>query len=89
MPGLYIKGGVDNDRQIAGYGKQKLDEYTERDYHKLTDEIKPDWDFSGAVQDLRLLVEVGLAVANGETVPAWKEGSEFRSKRAKKVMPPA
>ena len=66
------------------YGKQKLDEYTERDYHKLTDEIKPDWEFSGAVQDLRLLVEVGVAVANGETVPEWKEGSEFKSKRARK-----
>ena len=81
VPGLYIKGGVIMIGRSAGYGKQKLDEYTERDYHKLTDEIKSDWDFSGAVQDLRLLVEVGLAVANGETVPAWKEGSEFKSKR--------
>jgi Zn-dependent M28 family amino/carboxypeptidase len=84
VPGLYIKGGVDVIGKSAGYGKRKLDEYTERDYHKLTDEIKPDWDFSGAVQDLRLLVEVGLAVANGETVPGWKEGSEFRSKAAKR-----
>jgi Zn-dependent M28 family amino/carboxypeptidase len=88
VPGLYIKGGVDVIGKSAGYGKQKLDEYTERDYHKLTDEIKPDWDFSGAVQDLRLLVEVGLAVANGETVPGWKEGSEFRSKAAKSSAPP-
>ncbi len=81
VPGLYIKGGVIMIGKSPDYGKQKLDEYTERDYHKLTDEMKPDWDFSGAVQDLRLLVEVGLAVANGETNPAWKEGSEFKSKR--------
>jgi Zn-dependent M28 family amino/carboxypeptidase len=85
VPGLYIKGGVDMIGKPASYGKQKLDEYTERDYHKLTDEIKPDWDFSGAVQDLRLLVEVGLAVANGDTQPEWKEGSEFKSKRATKA----
>jgi len=81
VPALYIKGGVDVIGKPDDYGKQKLDEYTERDYHKLTDEIKPDWDFSGAVQDLRLLVEVGLAIAKGETVPEWKEGSEFKSKR--------
>jgi Zn-dependent M28 family amino/carboxypeptidase len=84
VPGLYIKGGVDMIGKSADYGKQKLDEYTERDYHKLTDEIKPDWDFSGAVEDLRLLVKVGLTVANGETVPEWKEGSEFKAKAAKK-----
>ena len=84
VPGLYIKGGVIMIGKSPEYGKQKLDEYTERDYHKLTDEIKPDWEFSGAVQDLRLLVEVGVAVANGETVPEWKEGSEFKSKRARK-----
>jgi Zn-dependent M28 family amino/carboxypeptidase len=84
VPGLYIKGGVIMIGKSPDYGKQKLDEYTERDYHKLTDEIKPDWDFSGAVQDLRLLVEVGLAVANGQTVPEWKEGSEFKAKRARK-----
>jgi len=84
VPGLYIKGGVIMIGKSPDYGKRKLDEYTERDYHKLTDEIKPDWDFSGAVEDLRLLVEVGLAVANGETVPEWKEGSEFKSKTAKK-----
>jgi len=47
----------------------------------LIDEIKPDWDFSGAVKDLRLLVQVGYAVAQGEQNPEWKEGSEFRNKR--------
>jgi Zn-dependent M28 family amino/carboxypeptidase len=81
VPGLYIKGGIDVIGKSAGYGKQKLDEYTERDYHKLSDEIKPDWDFSGAVKDLRLLVQVGYAVAQGERNPEWKEGSEFRNKR--------
>lgn len=84
VPGLYIKGGVDLAGKPAGFGKQKLDEYTERDYHKLTDEVKGDWDFAGAVDDLRLLVEVGLAIANGETWPEWKAGSEFKAKRQTK-----
>jgi Zn-dependent M28 family amino/carboxypeptidase len=81
VPGLYIKGGVDLHGKPPGFGKQKLDEYTERDYHKLTDEMKPDWDFSGAVDDLRLLIEVGDKIAHGPRPPEWKEGSEFKSKR--------
>lgn len=81
VPGLYIKGGVLVLGKPPEYGKQKLDDYTERDYHKLTDEIKPDWNVSGAAQDLRLLFEVGLATANGEKFPEWKDGSEFKVKR--------
>jgi len=85
VPGLYIKGGVDVIGKPPAFGKQKLDEYTERDYHKVTDEIRPDWDFTGAVRDLRLLVQVGYSVAQGDTVPEWKAGSEFRSRR--KIRP--
>lgn len=81
VPGLYIKGGVDLIGKPPGFGKQKLDEYTERDYHKLTDEMKADWNFAGAVSDLRLLVQVGYGVAQGEKSPQWKEGSEFKTKR--------
>ena len=29
----------------------------------MTDEVKPDWDLAGAVEDLRLLFEVGYRVA--------------------------
>ncbi len=83
VPGLYIKGGIDVIGRPADYGKQKLDEYTARDYHKLSDEIKPDWDFSGAVKDLQLLVQVGYEIAQEDKRPDWKGGSEFRNKRKK------
>jgi Zn-dependent M28 family amino/carboxypeptidase len=81
VPGLYLKGGIDFIGKPAGFGKQKLDEYTDRDYHKVTDEVKEDWDLSGAVEDLRLLFEVGWHVAQGEQWPEWKEGSEFKARR--------
>jgi Zn-dependent M28 family amino/carboxypeptidase len=81
VPGLYIKGGIDVTGKPAGYGKQKLDEYTEHDYHKLSDEMKPDWDFSGGVKDLQLLVQVGYEIAQGDKRPDWKESSEFKNKR--------
>lgn len=82
VPALYFASGIDYVGKPAGYGLQKRDEFTANDYHKPSDVIKSDWDLSGAVEDLELLFEVGRAVANAENRPQWKEGSEFRARRA-------
>ncbi len=81
VPALYGKGGMDYRDKPAGYGQAKADEYTERDYHKVSDDVKPDWDLSGAVEDLQLLYQVGERVADGKTWPAWKPGTEFKARR--------
>ena len=61
--------------------RRKQDEYTAKDYHKASDEVKPDWDLSGAVEDVRLLVELGYRVAQADRYPEWKPDSEFRARR--------
>lgn len=81
VPALDPKGGVDYLDKPADYGKNKRDEYTEKDYHKVSDEVKPDWDLSGAVEDVRLLLEVGYRVAQGAAYPEWKPGTEFKARR--------
>jgi Zn-dependent M28 family amino/carboxypeptidase len=81
VPALYLKHGVQYQGRPADFGQKKSDEYTSRDYHKVTDEIKPDWDLSGAVEDLQLLFQVGYAVANGDHWPEWKAGTEFKARR--------
>ena len=53
VPALYTKGGIDFIGKSAGYGMEKRQEYIDRDYHKVTDEVKPDWDLGGAVEQLR------------------------------------
>ena len=63
VPTLYTDAGIDLIGRPAEYGKRKRGEYSRRDYHKVTDEVKPDWDLSGAVEDLRYLFLVGLRVA--------------------------
>jgi Zn-dependent M28 family amino/carboxypeptidase len=78
VPVLYTKTGTNYLGKTPGFGLQKLDEYTSHDYHKVSDQIKPDWDFSGAVEDLQLLFQVGWTVANGQQKPAWKPASEFK-----------
>jgi Zn-dependent M28 family amino/carboxypeptidase len=81
VPALYTDVGVNYLDKPAGYGIQKREEYTANDYHKVTDEIKPDWDLSGAVEDGRLLFEVGYRVAQAPQWPVWKPGTEFKARR--------
>ena len=81
VPALDPDGGDDYINKPAGYGQQKRDEYTKKDYHDVTDEVKPDWDLAGAVDDLQLLFLVGYNVANGDKWPEWKPGTEFKAKR--------
>ena len=81
VPALYTGSGTDFIGKPADYGKKKSDEYTTIDYHKVTDEVKPDWDLAGAIEDTQLLFQVGFRVAQGDKWPEWKPGTEFKAKR--------
>jgi Zn-dependent M28 family amino/carboxypeptidase len=81
VPALNAKAGIDYIGKPAGYGRMKRDEYTQKDYHKVTDEVKSDWDLSGAEQDMQLLMDVGYRVAQGKDYPEWKPGTEFKARR--------
>ncbi len=81
VPALSPDSGTEYIGKAENYSKQKREQYTERDYHKVSDEVKPDWDLTGAVEDARLLFEVGYRVAQGDRYPEWKPGTEFKAKR--------
>jgi Zn-dependent M28 family amino/carboxypeptidase len=80
VPSLYIGKG-EHLISRAPDAPLRSDEFDLHDYHQVTDEIKPDWDLTGAVQDVDLLFEVGHQVANGDKFPEWKPGVEFKPKR--------
>jgi len=81
VPALDPDAGIDYIGKDPAYGKKKRDEYTEKDYHAPSDEVKPDWDLSGAVEDAQLFFAVGYRVANADKFPDWKAGNEFKAKR--------
>jgi len=81
VPALNVEPGEDYIGKPAGFGEQKREEYNTNDYHKVSDEIKPGWDLSGEVEDMRLLFEVGRLVANSPTYPKWNDGNEFKARR--------
>ncbi|WP_420633395.1 hypothetical protein [Candidatus Palauibacter sp.] len=57
------------------------EQYTADRYHKPVDEYDPAWDLDGAVDDLRLLFDVGYSLAQGAEWPNWRDGNEFRAAR--------
>ena len=81
LPALYTGGGKNLLGKPADFGRQKKDDYTAHHYHQVSDEVNPEWDLAGAVQDIQLLFEVGYEVANANNFPEWKSGSEFKAKR--------
>jgi Zn-dependent M28 family amino/carboxypeptidase len=82
VPALsFLFPGTDYANPDPGYGERVRGAYIRDDYHKPSDEVKPDWDMTGIVDDTRLLFGVGLEVANGDTWPTWSPGSEFRARR--------
>lgn len=85
IPALMTSNGVDVIGKEPGYGQKIDDEYTEKHYHRPSDEYDPKkWTFDGGIEDIKLLFQVGKRLAFEEKMPQWKVGSEFKAKRGEK-----
>jgi Zn-dependent M28 family amino/carboxypeptidase len=81
VPAFYADAGVEVIGKPADYAMKQRERYTNEDYHKPSDEIKPDWDLSGAIEDVRLYLTIGYRVAEASKFPEWRVGNEFRAIR--------
>ncbi|HXD73280.1 MAG TPA: M28 family metallopeptidase [Vicinamibacterales bacterium] len=85
VPALDPDEGVDFVGRPADYGRRIREEYNKERYHSPKDVITPDWDLSGAAEDLKLLLAVGYRVAQAQKFPEWKAGNEFKAIREKSL----
>jgi Zn-dependent M28 family amino/carboxypeptidase len=83
IPALSISDPTQYIGKDPAYAKKLRDEYIEKDYHQPSDEYKTDWDYSGAVEDMRLLAELGWRVANDPSLPAYHPNEQFARPRQK------
>lgn len=89
IPALYIKPGNNLIGKTPEEGHAFKEEYTQKYYHKPSDEFDTTRvNFEGAVDDIRLLYLVGKRLAFGDEWPAWKEGSEFKKVRDEYMRKP-
>ncbi|MBA4135686.1 MAG: peptidase M28 [Opitutus sp.] len=81
VPAFYGRSGRKFIGMPDDFADRMINDYIANRYHKVTDEVQPDWTFEGAAQDAAFLMELGLRIANGDTWPQWREGNEFKPKR--------
>lgn len=60
---------------------KKQEEYNGKDYHQPTDQYDPAWDFSGGVDDLKALAQLGWRIAAQVEMPKYNEGDQFAQVR--------
>jgi Zn-dependent M28 family amino/carboxypeptidase len=78
VPVLYTKARSGYLDKPEGYADKVVNHYYTQDYHKASDDYRADWDFSGGLQDVQLLFQVGYDLASGAPRPVWNASSEFR-----------
>jgi Zn-dependent M28 family amino/carboxypeptidase len=60
---------------------KKQADYNGKDYHQPSDQYDPSWDFSGGVNDLKLLAQFGWRIAAQAEMPKYNEGDQFAQVR--------
>jgi len=81
VPVLYAESGIESISHGRDWGLAQQEDYVTNRYHKPGDEYNPEWDLSGARQDLDLYYEIGRRIASESSFPNWYSGNEFRSIR--------
>jgi len=81
VPAFFVRSGVEFTDAPAGTGEKLRLSYLVNDYHKVTDEVRPDWTCAGAASMTKFLFALGRRVADAEAIPEWKPGTEFKAIR--------
>ncbi|MFT5138141.1 MAG: Zn-dependent M28 family amino/carboxypeptidase [Arenicella sp.] len=81
VPMLYAKAGQTIRNKPAGYGKAEAERYVAERYHKAGDEVHPEWDNGGIMQDVEAFFKIGVAISDSNDWPKWAEGNEFQAIR--------
>lgn len=76
-----IAGGADLVEGGREAGDQWIADYVGNCYHKPCDSWSPDWDLTGAIQDIELFRTMITELGNSPRWPQWKPGSEFKAIR--------
>jgi Zn-dependent M28 family amino/carboxypeptidase len=84
VPVLAGDGGEDLVKGGKAAGHAATEDYVANRYHKPQDEYDPNWDWSGAVQDLTVYYQLGRKLADTPGLwPNWYPSAEFRAIRDK------
>jgi Zn-dependent M28 family amino/carboxypeptidase len=81
IPALSLSDPIEFTSASPSASKAIKDDYEKSRYHQVEDEIQPNWDYAGAVNDMRLLAELGWRIANAPEMPRYHETEQFARPR--------
>ncbi|MBN2207027.1 MAG: M28 family peptidase [Candidatus Aminicenantes bacterium] len=78
IPAVWLHHGVVSRGEDKGRAARAFADYQATKYHKVTDEIGPDWDLGGAVQIARWAEEIVRLLGERPAPPDFRPSSPFR-----------
>jgi Zn-dependent M28 family amino/carboxypeptidase len=81
VPAVYLDAGTHFRGKPPEWGKEQIEAWEATHYHQPSDELTPDWNFDGMIEDARLGFFIGLDIAQSPELPAWNPGDEFEAAR--------
>ncbi len=85
VPATFFGSGDDFIGRPKGWGLAEHEKWENTIYHQPSDEVKADWDWSGAVEDLKLYSNVVRRIADAPRMPTWTKGDEFEAARLRQL----
>ncbi len=82
IPALSLSEPTEYVGKDPAFAKKLRDEYNAKDYHQPSDEMRTNWDYGGAVDDMQFLAELGWRIANAPEMPAYNPNEQFARPRA-------
>lgn len=87
VPMFYVDSGQDLIEGGRAAGQAWEAAYRDNAYHQPDDEYDPNWNWAGAMQDLRLFYLLGRMMAESAEWPNWYPNDEFRRIRDESCAP--
>ncbi len=85
VPAAYFSSGQDFVDRPPGWGREQREKWELTTYHQPTDELREDWDLSGAIEDVELAYGLVISLANSPQMQAWTKGDEFEAVRLRSL----
>ena len=80
IPAAWLHHGFTSRGADKAFIQRKFDDYQKLKYHKVIDQIEPDWDYRGTIQIIRWAREIIRSLDTSASLPQFKETSSFRRK---------
>lgn len=79
VPAVSVRSGVEYVDKPPDWGTDQHQRYYAERYHQPADQVRAEFDYTGALQQARFLGRLAWNLAQDSTYASWLPGSEFRA----------